>query len=223
MTERLKSRRGYRQFGQIDADCQTPHETRSCHSLLTQINYSEEPERFIHCVPQRRTGFGQRSIVAPHPDDEKPGLRRVCWPYLPRAYPHKGSVDDERLRSTKLTIASYESSPEVREVKNNHASTALESHRKPATFLTLWRMPNYHNLAPKPWPNDWTPLEIYSLNLKRTPFWCNGGRDPHDDHKSTWHLLEINSLLGLSARAWLEISNLGLGRNATMKASTKQP
>jgi len=175
MTERLNS--GALPFGSDRCSVQTPHKPDHANSTATPI-ITRKSQSVIPWRPAKASHWlwGQRSSLLPTQTMETLGCGRSAG-LLARGVSPQRSVDE---RTEFASIQTHYRHPYEKprrsapggggRVKTINALTALgQFSPNAATFLAM-AMANYHNLAPQLWAKTMDALEIYSLNVKRTPF-----------------------------------------------------
>jgi len=181
-----------------------PTETRSC-QLHCYPNHYSKSQSVIHCVPQRQPlALGSTVIVAPHPDDETLGCGGLLALLAQSGIPTKVLLMTNGSRSHPNSLSHpYEKLAEVREGETINALTALGVSPNAATFLRY---------GDGELPQPCTPafgqtigrLRDLFTELEANTVLVPWRRDPHDDHKATWHLLR-STFAGLAERPrWLE-------------------
>lgn len=155
-------------------------------------------------APEALSAWGTTLVVAPHPDDESLGcggviaLLRQRGQAVPVLFVSDGSMSHPNSKRYP---------PEARrDLREREAQTALEILGVANADITFLRLPDTRVPVPTS-SNFWEAVTIIREQLERLrpqTVLVPWRRDPHGDHRATWHLLRAAADQLDTPIRWLE-------------------
>lgn len=156
------------------------------------------------CSPEELRTWGTTLVVAPHPDDESLGcggviaLLRQRGQVVPVLFVSDGSMSHPNSKRYPLEAR--------RDLREREAQTALEILGVASPDITFLRLPDTR--VPVPTSDNFTEAVTMICEqlerLRPQTVLVPWRRDPHGDHRATWHLLRAAVDQHEAPIRWLE-------------------